>query len=115
MSGTQDQDPAEGDPADGFRDAVQRMPTRGGTVARERTWARIGAALMVLGPALSTVGYLVSSASAASANADQNLQINLGLIGVSITLVGVALFLRFSLGGILRLWLARAVAESADR
>lgn len=115
MSDLQDQAQAERDPAAGFRAAIDRMPARGGTVARERTWARIGAGLMVLGPVLATVGYLVSSGSAPSANADQNLQISLGLVGVSVTLVGVALFLRYSLGQILRLWLARAVAESGDR
>jgi len=110
VTDVQDQSDA-GARADAFRAGVADMPVRGGTVARERALARLGAALLVLGPVIALAGYLVSSGTAVSANADQNLQISLGLLGVSVTIAGLALFLRYSLGGILRLWLARAVAE----
>ena len=97
--------------ADAFRAGVADMPVRGGTVAREQALARLGGALLVLGPVIALAGFLLSSGTALSANADQNKYISLGLLGVTVTVAGLALFLRFSLGGILRLWLARAVAE----
>ena len=111
MTDVQDQTTPTGARAEAFRAGVADMPVRGGTVARERALARLGAALLVLGPAVALAGYLVSSGTSLSANADQNLQISLGLVGVCVTLAGVALFLRYSLGGILRLWLARAIAD----
>lgn len=111
MTDVQDQTTTTGARADAFRAGVADMPVRGGTVARERALARLGGALLLLGPVIALVGYLVSSGTAVSANADQNLQISLGLVGVCVTLAGLGLFLRYSLGGILRLWLARAVAE----
>jgi hypothetical protein len=94
-----------------FRAGVADMPVRGGTVAREKAMARLGAALLVLGPVLALIGYLVSSGTAVSDNAAQNLQISFGLLGVCVSIAGLAVYLRYSLGGILRLWLARAVAD----
>ena len=111
MTDVQDQSAPAGARAEAFRSGVADMPVRGGTVARERALARVGAVLLVLGPVIALVGYLVSSGTSLSANADQNLQISLGLVGVCVTLAGMALFLRYSLGGILRLWLARAIAD----
>jgi hypothetical protein len=111
VTDVQDETTSDGARAATFRAGVADMPVRGGTVARERTLARLGGVLLVLGPVIALAGYLVSSGTAVSANADQNLQISLGLLGVSVTLAGLGLFLRYSLGGILRLWLARAVAE----
>jgi hypothetical protein len=107
----QDETTPGGARAEAFRAGVAEMPLRGGLVARERALARLGGGLLVLGPVIALVGYLVSSGTALSANADQNLQISLGLVGVCVTVAGMALFLRYSLGGILRLWLARAIAD----
>ena len=111
MTDVQSETTSAGARADAFRAGVADMPVRGGTVAREKALGRLGGALLVLGPVIALIGYLVSSGTAVSANADQNLQISLGLLGVCVTMAGAALFLRFSLGNILRLWLARAIAE----
>ena len=95
--------------ADGFRARVADMPVRGGTVARERSLARLGGALLLLGPVVAVVGYFLSHGT--SNALQQRDAIVVGLIGVTVSIAGLALFLRYSLGGILRLWLARAVAE----
>lgn len=100
---------ADGSRAEAFRAGVADMPVRGGTVARERGLARLGGALLVAGPLLAVIGYFLSHGT--TNPLAQRDAIVLALVGVTVSLAGLGLFLRFSLGGILRLWLARAVAE----
>lgn len=95
--------------ADRFRASVAEMPVRSGAVARERTLARVGVALMVLGVAVGIYGYALSTGS--TNPLQQRDSIVVALIGVAVTMAGSAVFLRYSLGAVLRLWLARAVAE----
>jgi hypothetical protein len=97
------------DRAEAFRADVAAMPVRGGTVARERSLARLGAALLVAGPLLGVIAYFMSHGT--TNPLQQRDALVVALIGVSVAVSGLALFLRYSLGGILRLWLARAVAE----
>ena len=102
-----------GDREAAFRAEVAAMKVRGGTVARERTLARVGVVLLVAGVALGVYGYVLSHGT------DQPLQqrdaIVLALIGVSVSVTGLALFLRYSLGALLRLWLARLVLDRGDQ
>jgi hypothetical protein len=102
-------DSVEVDRAGTFRDAVADMPVQGGTMARERQLARLGMVLLIAGPVVGLVAYLLSSGT--DDPLEQRDAIVVALLGVSVSVVGLALFLRYSLGGILRLWLARAVAE----
>jgi hypothetical protein len=76
---------------------------------RDRLLLRFGALLMGLGPALTVVGWFQSSQTSSPFN--QNDAIVVALIGVSTSVVGVALFLRYSLGEFLRFWMARLIAE----
>jgi hypothetical protein len=99
----------EPDRSEVFRQEVAAMPVRGGTVAREQTMARLGAALLVVGPLIGVVAYFLSHGTTNALQ--QRDAIVVALIGVTVSVAGLALFLRYSLGGILRLWLARAVAE----
>jgi hypothetical protein len=99
----------EVDRAEDFRTGVAAMPIRGGTVARERALARLGGVLLVAGPLVAIIAYLISHGT--TNPLQQRDAIVVALIGVTVSLAGLALFLRYSLGGILRLWLARAVAE----
>jgi hypothetical protein len=92
-----------------FRAGVADMPVRGGTVAREKALARLGAVLLVAGPVLGLVAYLLSHGT--TNPLEQRDAIVVALVGVSVSVSGLALYLRFSLGAILRLWLARAIAE----
>lgn len=102
-------DNTEGDRGDGFRDAVAAMPVAGGTMARERQLATLGMVLLVVGPLVGVLAYFLSHGTTNALQ--QRDAIVVALLGVSVSVLGLALFLRYSLGGILRIWLARAVAE----
>jgi hypothetical protein len=105
----QTETPTGTDRAENFRDDVADMPIRGGTIAREKALARFGGALLILGPVIAVLAYFISHNTVNPL--EQRDAMVIAMIGVSVTIAGLALFLRYSLGGILRLWLARAVAE----
>lgn len=96
-----------------FRADVAAMKVRGGTVARERALARLGGALLVAGVVVGVVAYVLSHGT--SNPLQQRDAIVLALIGVSVSVTGLALFLRYSLGALLRLWLARLVLDRDDQ
>ena len=72
-------------------------------------WQRVGVALQVLGIALGVIGYLVSQRTGDTLTASTAINIALG--GVILAVVGSAIFLRYSLTGFLRFWLARQSFE----
>jgi hypothetical protein len=92
-----------------FRADVAAMKVRGGTVARERALARLGAVLLVVGMALGGIAYLLSSGT--ENPLQQRDAIVVALAGVAIAVAGGAVFLRYSLGALLRLWLARQLLD----
>ncbi|MFI9833154.1 hypothetical protein ACIHIX_36325 [Streptomyces sp. NPDC051913] len=84
--------------------------------ARTTLWLRLGAVLMILGLVLAGSAYFVSHAT--QNPLDQRDALALGLGGIAGTVVGGALFLRYSLTGFLRFWMARQsydLAVLADR
>ncbi|MBW8482636.1 hypothetical protein [Actinomadura parmotrematis] len=84
--------------------------------ARSALWLRLGGALMALGPVLAVAAYLVSHGTRDALV--QRDALALGLGGVTASVVGSALFLRYSLTGFLRFWMARRsydLAQFADR
>src|SRR4051794_25339421 len=83
---------------------------------RATLWLRVGGALMVAGLLLGASAYLTSHNT--SDPLVQRDGLALGLGGVTATVVGSALFLRYSLTGFLRFWMARQsfhLALLADR
>ena len=68
-------------------------------------WLRLGVALLVLGPVLAVVAYFLSHNT--SDPLVQRDAIIVALVGVAAGVVGAALFLRYSLTGYLRYWMAR--------
>ncbi|KOU58900.1 hypothetical protein ADK57_34895 [Streptomyces sp. MMG1533] len=84
--------------------------------ARAGLWLRLGGTLMVLGLVLALSAYLVSHNT--QNPLDQRDGLALGLGGIAASVVGGALFLRYSLTGFLRFWMARQsydLAVLADR
>jgi energy-converting hydrogenase Eha subunit E len=72
---------------------------------RAALWLRTGAVLMVLGLLAGGAAYLMSHGTR-----DPLVQrdaLTIGLLGVGGAVVGSALFLRYSLTGFLRFWMAR--------
>ena len=88
-----------------FRADVADMHLRDPRAGRERLWMFIGGGLMVVGVVLAIVAYFQSS------GATQRDAITIALIGVSVTVLGAAIFLRYSLAQFFRFWLARLIYE----
>jgi hypothetical protein len=100
----------------GGADPSQRMLTeiaqlRVKATGRDLLLLRVGVAGMIAGPVLAVVGYAMSSQAATAFI--QRDAIVVALIGLTVAMVGGALFLRYSLAEFLRFWMARLVAEQA--
>jgi hypothetical protein len=74
-----------------------------------RGWQRLGGVLMVLGIAVGVCAYFISHRTTSSFT--QGDAVTIGLGGVTLSVVGSAIFLRYSLTGFLRFWLARQSFE----
>jgi uncharacterized membrane protein YidH (DUF202 family) len=119
MSQTQEQREQAGVTPSGrvaqFRAEIAEMRLKDPKAARDRTWAVVGAVLMVAGIVVAVAGYLSSTGASSAYNtegpAQQRDAIVLALVGVSVTVLGAALFLRYSLAQFLRFWLARLIYE----
>ncbi|MGI5330230.1 hypothetical protein [Actinomadura nitritigenes] len=102
--------------ADRFVRELAELKIPDPAAGRPGLWLRLGAVLMVAGGALAVTAYLVSHGTR-----DPLLQrdaITLGLGGVTAAVAGSALFLRYSLTGFLRFWMARQsydIAQLTDR
>lgn len=96
---------------DQFKAQIGDMGLRNPAAARDRLLLRVSVSLLAAGPLIGIVAYLMShSSSDALAQRDA---IVLALVGVGVGVVGAALFVRYSLGQVLRFWLARLTFEQA--
>lgn len=102
--------------ADRFVRELAELKIPDPAAGRARLWLRLGGTLMVLGLVVAVSAYFLSHTTA-----DPLVQgdaLTLGLGGVAGSVVGSALFLRYSLTGFLRFWMARQsydLAVLADR
>jgi hypothetical protein len=81
-----------------------------------RLWQRAGGVLMVAGLALAVAAYFISHRTNSSFT--QGDAVTIGLAGVTTSVVGSAIFLRYSLTGFLRFWMARQsydLTQAVDR
>ena len=92
-----------------FKSEIADMRLADPALARDRLLLRLGVALLAIGPAWTVVAYFISHQT--KNPLQQRDALVSALIGVSVTLVGGALFLRYSIAGFLRFWLARLVYE----
>ncbi len=92
-----------------FKAEVADMRLADPALSRDRLLLRLAAVMLVVGPLLGAVAYVLSHGT------DNALQqrdaIVVGLLGVSLSVVGGALYVRYSLAGFLRFWLARLTYE----
>ena len=97
------------DRVDQFKSEISQMGVADPAAGRDRMLLIVGAVLLVVGPVVSIIGYF-SSHSTVLAPALNDATVT-AIIGVSLTIAGAALFLRYSLAQFLRFWLARLSYE----
>ena len=95
--------------ADRFARELADLKISDPAAGHPRVWQRLGAALMVLGVVLGVTAYLISHRTNSSFTQGDAITIAVG--GVTLAVVGSALFLRYSLTGFLRFWMARQSFE----
>jgi hypothetical protein len=92
-----------------FKQEIADMKVRDPATGRDRVWLRLGIALMVVGLVVAIFAYFMSHGT--DNPLEQNDALTVALAGLTASIVGSALFLRYSLAGFLRFWLARFVYE----
>lgn len=91
-----------------FKQEISEMKVKDPATGRDRVWLRVGVALMVVGLGVAVAAYFPSHSGN---DLEQRDAIVMALGGLAAAVVGSALFLRYSLAGFLRFWLARFVYE----
>jgi len=95
-----------------FKNEIGEMGLRDPATSRERTLVRLGAVLLVAGPVIALAAYIQDKATSGTGVAlQQGDDQILALVGVAVALLGLGLFLRYSLANFLRFWLARLSYE----
>ena len=99
-----------------FKADIADMRIRDPAVGRDTVLLWVGVAAMVAGIAIAVIAYFLSHNTSSALNqGDDHI---IALIGVTVSIAGAALFLRYSLASFLRFWLARLIYEQrtqADR
>jgi len=99
-----------------FKAEVADMRLRDPATGLDRLLLRLGVLGMAGGPILALVGYFLSHS--ATGPLQQRDAIVQAILGLAITVVGAALYVKAALAGFLRFWMARFVYEQqaqADR
>lgn len=96
-----------------FKRDIAEMQVKDPAAGRDRLALRGGVALMVIGVVVAIVAYFLSHNT--SNPLSQNDAMIIALIGVAVTVVGAALFLKGSLSMFLRFWLARLIYEQKSQ
>ena len=95
-----------------FEKEVGELKVRTSVNQTDQRNGKIGLGLAVAGVILTVVSYFASTG--ATDARDQNDFIILATTGLAVAVVGAIVWLRFSLGQLLRLWLVRLVYEQRD-
>ena len=92
-----------------FKRDIAEMQVRDPAAGRDRLALRGGFALMIIGVIVAIVAYAQSHNTPNPL--EQRDAIIIALIGVAVTVLGAALFVRGSLASFFRFWLARLIYE----
>lgn len=103
-------EPTASTPADRLQAGVADLTVPEPSGDAEALLVKVGFALPIIGVVMIVLAYWGASGTAYVADQIPML-ISGGVLGLGLALVGVGLYLRFSLARVLRFWLARTVAE----
>lgn len=78
----------------------------------EQRFVALGAVLMVVGAAVALIAFIASGSQADTR--DVLSSVIIAVFGLTLTVIGMAVFLRYSLGRFLRFWLLRLIYEQQD-
>lgn len=92
-----------------FRADIASMKVRDPAAGRDRVLVRAGAVGMAIGVALTVGAFFWSHNTADPLN--QRDATTLALVGAALAVAGTGIWLRYSLAGFLRFWLARLIFE----
>lgn len=95
--------------ANAFRTEIAEIGIKDPATARERRLRSLGVAMMVIGLLIAVASYFGSNGTTNPLG--QRDYIVLAIIGLTTSVIGVGLFLRYSLASFLRFWLARLIYE----
>ena len=98
-----------GERSESFKEEVRSLKIKDPNASKEGLYAKLGLALMVAGIVVSVIAYFMSHGT--NSVLTQNDSLTIGMIGIALTIAGGAVFLRFSIAGFLRFWLARFIVE----
>lgn len=100
-----------------FQTEVDSLKVAGGKANPERSWVILGALLMIVGIILTIVSY--SSISSSAPSKGQVVFVEdyaaLGTLGLTLAVVGAALFIVMSLRRYFRFWLIRLIFEQREQ
>jgi hypothetical protein len=96
-----------------FKQEVAGLKIKDPSASKDTPYMYGGLALMVVGIAVSIIGYVVSHGTTSPLT--QNDAVTIAIIGIPVTVAGAAIFLRFSMATFLRFWLARFIYEAKNR
>jgi hypothetical protein len=95
-----------------FKTEIADMGLRDPASGRDRALVRLGAVLLVVGPVITVAAYIQDKSTSGTGLAlQQGDDQILALMGVAIAVLGLGLFLRYSIANFLRFWLARLSYE----
>jgi hypothetical protein len=106
MSNTMEKSPER---VEQFKTEIADMNLRDPSTSRDRQLLRLGVALLVVGIAIGVYAYTLSHGT--NDPLQQRDAIVVGLIAVSVSVAGAALFVRYSIAQFLRFWIARLTYE----
>lgn len=98
---------------DEFEAQVAGLRVKGGSIERERLLTKLGMALAIVGIVVSVL--MVFLSSSASDSRDSLTYLSGGLLGLTLAVVGVVVWLCSSLTHYLRYWLLRLLYEERSR
>ena len=96
-----------------FTEEIAEMRLPDAASSRDRTLLRVGVALMVVGAVVGIVAYFIGHGT--TNPLQQRDAIVMAIIGLTLAVIGGALFVRYSMAQFLRFWMARLSWEQTSQ